>query len=46
MSRGRVREQAIITSAKYNMKIIGREPVDGAACDVIELIPKRRSRIW
>jgi hypothetical protein len=52
MSRGRVREQAIITSANYNMKIIGRELVDGAACDVIELIPKRRSpylvkgRMW
>jgi hypothetical protein len=52
MSRGRVREQAIITSANYDMKVIGREPVDGTTCDVIELIPKRRSpyllrgRMW
>jgi hypothetical protein len=52
MSRGRVREQAIITSANYDMKVIGREPVDGRTCDVIELIPKRRSpyllrgRMW
>jgi hypothetical protein len=52
MSRGRVREQAIITSANYEMKLAGRETVDGIACDVIELTPKRKSphllkgRMW
>ena len=29
MSRGRVREQAIITSANYEMKLAGQEKVDG-----------------
>lgn len=52
MSRGRVREQAIITSANYEMKLVGQEKVDGVTCDVIELTPKRKSpyllkgRIW
>jgi hypothetical protein len=52
MSRGRVREQAIITSANYEMKLAGHETVDGITCDVIELTPKRKSphllkgRIW
>jgi hypothetical protein len=52
MSRGRVREQAIITSANYEMKLAGRETVDGIACDVIELTPKKKSphllkgRMW
>lgn len=52
MSRGRAREQAIVTSANYDMKLIGQELVDGTTCDVIELIPKRRGpyllrgRLW
>ncbi len=52
MSRGARREQATITSRNYNMKIIGREPVDGPDRYVIELIPKKRSpylvkgRMW
>jgi len=52
MSRGRVREQAIITSANYEMKLVGQEKVDGVTCDIIELTPKRKSpyllkgRIW
>ncbi len=52
MSRGVTREQAIITSANYDMKLIAREPMDGKLCDVIELVPKRRSpyllkgRMW
>lgn len=52
MSRGRMREQAIITSANYEMKLAGREMVDGIACDVVELTPKRKSphllkgRMW
>jgi hypothetical protein len=47
-----VREQAIITSANYEMKLAGQEKVDGVTCDVIELTPKRKSpyllkgRIW
>ncbi len=43
MSRGRMREQAIITSANYDMKLMGKEPVDGILCDVLELTPKRKS---
>jgi hypothetical protein len=52
MSRGKMREQAIITSANYDMKLIGKEPVGGTICDVLELIPKRKSpyllkgRLW
>ena len=52
MSRGRVREQAIITSANYNMRLMGQESVGGILCDIIELNPKRKSpyvlkgRMW
>jgi hypothetical protein len=52
MSRGRMREQAIITSANYEMKLMGQEPVGGIMCDVLELTPKRKSpyllrgRLW
>jgi hypothetical protein len=52
MSRGRMREQAIITSANYEMKLIGKEQVGGIMCDVLELSPKRKSpyllkgRLW
>ena len=52
MSRGKVREQAVITSANYQMKLVDRELADGRACDVIELTPKRKSpyllkgRMW
>ena len=52
MSRGRAREQAVITSANYNMKPLGREVVNGTLCAVLDLTPKRRSpyllkgRLW
>jgi hypothetical protein len=52
MSRGRTRKQAIITSANYDMKLIGNEVVGGTMCDVLELIPKKKSpyllkgRLW
>jgi hypothetical protein len=52
MSRGRLRQQAIITSANYDMKLIAQKLVDGTMCDAIELIPKRKSpyllkgRMW
>jgi hypothetical protein len=52
MSRGKMREQAIITSANYDMKLIGDDPVDGTLYDIFELIPKRKSpyllkgRLW
>jgi hypothetical protein len=52
MSRGRMREQAIITSANYDMKLLGKEPIAGIMCDVLELTPKRKSpyllrgRLW
>jgi hypothetical protein len=52
MSRGRMREQAIITSANYDMKLLGKELVSGIMCDVLELTPKRKSpyllrgRLW
>ena len=52
MSRGRMHEQAIITSANYEMKLTGKEPVGGTLCDVLELTPKRKSpyllkgRMW
>jgi hypothetical protein len=52
MSRGKQREEAIITSANYDMKLIAREAVGGIPCDVVELIPKRKSpyllkgRMW
>jgi hypothetical protein len=52
MSRGKMREQAIITSSNYDMKLVGKEPVTGIMCDVLELTPKRKSpyllkgRLW
>jgi hypothetical protein len=52
MSRGKMREQAIITSWNYDMKLVGKEPVSGTMCDVLELTPKRKSpyllkgRLW
>ncbi len=52
MGRGKEREQAIITSANYRMKLIGSDPLNGAAALVLELIPKRKSphllngRMW
>lgn len=52
MSRGRMREQAILTSANYEMKLIGKESVGDILCDVLELTPKRKSpyllkgRLW
>jgi hypothetical protein len=52
MSGGRTREQVIITSANYEMKLTGKELVRGIICDVLELTPKRKSpyllrgRLW
>ena len=52
MSRGKMREQAILTSANYDMKLIGSEPLGGTMCDVLDLIPRRKSpyllqgRLW
>ncbi|MFL6350649.1 MAG: hypothetical protein ACJ74Z_02190 [Bryobacteraceae bacterium] len=52
MSRGKMHEQAIITSANYDMKLMGKEPVGGIMCDVLQLTPKRKSpyllrgRLW
>jgi hypothetical protein len=52
MSRGKMREQAIITSSNYDMKLVGKEPVGGILCDVLELTPRRKSpyllkgRLW
>lgn len=52
MSRGRMHEQAIITSANYEMKLMGKESVGVIMCDVLELTPKRKSpyllkgRLW
>lgn len=52
MSSGKMREQAIITSANYDMKLIGKEPLGGTICDVLQLTPKRKSpyllkgRLW
>ncbi len=52
LSRGKEREQAIITSANYQMKLVGSDPLNGAAALVIELTPKRKSphllngRMW
>jgi len=43
MSHGRLKEQSVITSANYDMKLIGKEPVNGTLCAVMELSPKRRS---
>jgi hypothetical protein len=52
ISRGRARAQAIITSANYEMKPMGKESVGGTRFDVVQLFPKRRSpyllngRMW
>ena len=52
LSRGKAREQAVITSANYEMKPIGRDLVNGIPCAVLELIPRRKSpyllrgRLW
>jgi hypothetical protein len=52
MSRGKMHEQAVITSANYDMKLIGEELVGSTMCDVLEVVPKRKSpyllkgRLW
>ncbi len=52
LSRGKARAQAVITSANYDMKPLGKERVNGTLCIEIELSPKRRSpyllqgRLW
>jgi hypothetical protein len=52
MSRGRTRARSLLTSANYEMKLVGRDPVDNSVFDVVELIPKRKSpfllkgRMW
>jgi hypothetical protein len=52
MSRSKMREQAIITSANYDMKLVGKAPAAETVCDVLELIPRRKSpyllkgRLW
>jgi hypothetical protein len=52
LSRGKAREQVILTSANYDMKLIGRDSLPGPVFDVVRLIPKRRSpyllngRLW
>ena len=52
MSRGKTRDRAIVTSANYDMKLIGQESVNRKSCDLIELTPKRKSpyllkgRMW
>jgi hypothetical protein len=52
LSQGEVRQKAVITSANYEMKLIGKESAGGTICDVLELVPKRKSpyllkgRLW
>lgn len=52
LSRGRARAQAILTSANYDMKLIGADSVSGTVLDVVRLIPKKKSpyllngRMW
>jgi hypothetical protein len=52
MSRGKGREEALVTSANYEMKLKGEETIDGAPCQVLELTPRRKSphllkgRLW
>ena len=52
LSRGRIREQAVITSANYSMQLIGQESLGLKVCEVLELTPRRKSpyllngRLW
>jgi outer membrane lipoprotein-sorting protein len=43
MSRGVTRQQALVTSANYKMRLIGREALQGHNCDVLELVPRMSS---
>ncbi len=43
MSKGKQREEAVLTSRNYEMKLTGSERVGGIQCDVLEVIPKRKS---
>ena len=52
MSRGDSRQQALITSANYMMKLVGEESLGGRACDILEIVPRTKSphllkgRVW
>jgi hypothetical protein len=43
MSRGSTRESVIVTSANYRMKPLGQEVLEGHTCNVLELMPRRKS---
>jgi hypothetical protein len=43
MSRGLARKSALLNSANYRMKLFGEETLDGHVCDVMELMPRKKS---
>lgn len=43
MSRGATRQQALVTSANYKMRLIAEEAIRGRNCKVLELVPRLKS---
>jgi len=43
MSRGSVREQSLITSANYEMHLIGEQNIGDTSCLALELVPRVKS---
>lgn len=43
MSRGQMRTEALITSANYEMKLLGEAVIEGRRCKTVELTPRRKS---
>jgi hypothetical protein len=43
MSRGDIRQHALVTSANYKMRLIGEESLAGRQCEVLEIIPRTKS---
>ncbi|MCU1259747.1 MAG: putative sigma regulatory protein MucB/RseB [Bryobacterales bacterium] len=43
LSRGEKRAKILVTSANYQIKLIGKENLNGRLCDVVELNPRTKS---
>jgi hypothetical protein len=43
MSRGEIRENALVTSVNYTMKLLGQQILEGRTCEVLELTPRKKS---
>jgi hypothetical protein len=43
MSRGEIRQNVVVTSANYKMRLISKESIVGRPCEVLDLTPLKKS---